>query len=522
MPLDRLLTFAEIIETFARLRPDFIAARDLERQLTYAQWNSRANQLAQGLIALGLVPGDRVAVLAWNCLAWVEIYVAAAKCGIVVVPINFRLTAEEAGYQLGDCDAAAVIAQEGLHAMIDGLRADLPFAADRYLHFGGPTPSGWTAYEALIAAAPDNRPPISVTPEDPWTLMYTSGTTGRPKGVMRNHRGMAMIALVTEVELSIRADDNALLVMPMCHANSLNFFCAFAYAGAQITVHSRRSFDAAEVLRVMRDHRCSFTSLVPTQYIMMLSLPEDQRRVEGLETMTKLMISSAPARPETKRAIMQMFPNSGLFELYGSSEAGWVTMLHPDEQFSHLGTVGRECVGSGPIRLLDEDGNEVPDGQPGELYSRTPYTFSGYLNMPEKTAEAFNGEWCSVGDMAIRDAQGFIRLVDRKKNLIISGGENIYPSEVEAVLGRHEAVQDVAVIGVPHDVWGEAVHGVIVLHAEADVTGDDLIAWCKDKIAGYKRPRSISIISEAEMPRTATGKVLHRVLRDRFAVTADA
>ena len=519
---DHVLNMAEIVESFTRTRPDRIAARDLERELTYAQWNARANRLAQGLLQLGLAQGDRVAVLAWNCLEWAEIYVAAAKCGVVVVPVNFRLTADEAGYILADCGASAIIAQDGLHPVIEALRPGLDLPAGRFLHFGGATPGGWTAYEALIAAAPDAKPKVAPTPEDPWTLMYTSGTTGRPKGVIRNHRGMAMIALVTEVELSIRASDNALLVMPMCHANSLNFFCSFAYAGAEVTVHSRRSFDAAEVLSVMGRHRCSFTSLVPTQYIMMLSLPEEHRRIDGLDCMTRLMISSAPARAETKRAIMTMFPNSGLFELYGSSEAGWVTMLHPDEQFSHLGSVGRECVGSGPIRLLDDDGTEVPDGQPGELFSRTPYTFSGYWNLPEKTAEAFRDGWCSVGDMAIRDEHGFIKLVDRKKNMIISGGENVYPSEVEAVLGRHEAVQDVAVIGVPHELWGEAVHGVVVLHKGASLTGDELIAWSKDRIAGYKRPRSISIITEAEMPRTATGKVLHRVLRETFSQTTQA
>lgn len=519
---NRLLTLSDIIEGFARLRPEHIGARDLLRALSYAQWNSRSNQLAQALIAMGLAPGDRVAVLAWNCLEWVEIYVAAARCGVIAVPINFRLTAEEAGYQLNDCSVAAVIAQDGLHPLIDRLRPELKLDADRYVHFGGNTPMGWAGYEALIAAASDDKPQVNVAPEDPWTLMYTSGTTGRPKGVIRNHRGMAMIALVTEVELSIRTGDHALLVMPMCHANSLNFFCAFAYAGAPVTIYSRPSFDAAEVLQVMSEHKCSFTSLVPTQYIMMLSLPEKHRQIDGLECMTKLMISSAPARAETKRSIMQMFPNSGLFELYGSSEAGWVTMLHPDEQFSHLGTVGRECIGSGPIRLLDDTGHEVADGQPGELYSLTPYTFSGYWNLPEKTDEAFVGEWCSVGDMAIRDEHGFIRLVDRKKNMIISGGENVYPSEVEAIIARHTAVQDVAVIGVPHTIWGEAVHGVVVLHDGASITGDELVAWCKDKIAGYKRPRTISIITESQMPRTATGKILHRVLRDRFSQTIDA
>jgi acyl-CoA synthetase (AMP-forming)/AMP-acid ligase II len=255
---------------------------------------------------------------------------------------------------------------------------------------------------------------------------------------------------------------------------------------------------------------------------MMLGLPETARRGHDLHRVAKLMISSAPARADTKRAVMEMFPNSGLFELYGSSDAGWVTMLRPHEQFTHLGTVGRECVGSAPVRLLGDAGEEVADGQPGELYSCTPYTFSGYWNQPEKTREAFRGEYCTVGDVAVRDADGYLRLIDRKKNMIISGGENIYPSEVEAVLGSCPKVKDVAIIGLPDEKWGERVHAVVVLHDGANATEAELIDWCRDKIAAYKRPRSISFLAEEEMPRTATGKVLHRVLRDQFASSSIA
>jgi acyl-CoA synthetase (AMP-forming)/AMP-acid ligase II len=234
------------------------------------------------------------------------------------------------------------------------------------------------------------------------------------------------------------------------------------------------------------------------------------------------MISSAPARAETKRQVMEVFPNSGLFELYGSSECGWVTMLRPQEQFTHLGTVGRETVGSAPIRLLDDAGVEVPDGEPGELYSCNPWTFSGYWNQPEKTAEAFRGTYCTVGDMAVRDPDGFIKLIDRKKNMIISGGENIYPSEVEAVLGACPKVRDVAIIGLPDAKWGERVHAVVVLHNGAEATEKELLDWCRDKIAGFKRPRSISFMREDDVPRTATGKILHRVLKTQLAsVMAD-
>jgi len=228
------------------------------------------------------------------------------------------------------------------------------------------------------------------------------------------------------------------------------------------------------------------------------------------------MISSAPARRDTKLAIMEYFKNSGLFELYGSTETGWVTMLHPDEQFSKLGSVGRECIGSKPIRLLDADGNDVAPGEAGELYSCNSYTFDGYWKLPEKTKEAFRGEHCTVGDLARRDEEGYLYLVDRKSNMIISGGENVYPSEVESMLGGHPKVKDVAVIGVADEKWGERVHAVIILRDGETPNEDEILEWCKDRIAGYRRPRSVSFVSEADMPRTATGKILHRVLRSQL------
>jgi acyl-CoA synthetase (AMP-forming)/AMP-acid ligase II len=231
------------------------------------------------------------------------------------------------------------------------------------------------------------------------------------------------------------------------------------------------------------------------------------------------MISSAPARRETKLAIMEFFRNGKLHELYGSTEAGWVTLLRPDEQLDRLGSVGREWSGSGPIRLLDANGQEVADGEVGELHSRTPYVFDGYWKDAEKTAQAFRGDWCSVGDMARRDPSGYIHLVDRKSNMIISGGENIYPSEVESVLGAHPKVKDVAVVGMPHDKWGEAVLAAIVLHDGADTSEAEILDWCRGRIAGYKRPQSVRFLAEAQLPRTATGKVLHRVLREQLVAS---
>ena len=451
-------------------------------------------------------------MLAYNCVEWLEIYAAVARAGLVAVPINFRLVADEMRFILENCEARLLIVQDALK------EPALTFDDVTVIHFGGSeTPTGLLGYEDLIAKASDRAPDVAVAADDTWTLMYTSGTTGKPKGAIRSHRAGALLSLTTEVELGFSRRDAGLLVMPMCHANSLYFMGALTYCGAPVQVYSRASFDPEHLLRTLAAGETTFTSLVPTHYVMMLGLEDSLRAAHVPKRVTKLMISSAPARRDTKEAILDFFRNSGLFELYGSTEQGWATMLQPEEQFTKLGSVGRECVGSKPIKLLDEDGNEVPDGEVGELFSATPYAFDGYWNLPEKTTEAFRGDYLTVGDLARRDADGFYTLVDRKNNMIISGGENVYPSEVESVIGAHDAVKDVAVIGAPDAKWGERVHGFVVLHQGRSTTEADLMAFARDRLAGYKRPRSLSIIPEGAMPRNATGKILHRVLRDKIA-----
>jgi len=522
-PVKDLLTLGQMLTVHARLLGNRIGVRDLDRAMTFRQWNERSCRLANALLGLGLSKGDRVAVLAYNCVEWAEIYAATAKAGLVAVPINFRLLGQEVRFIVENAEASALIVQDELIGVVEEVRAELSLPPGNFIHFGQrPCPAGYRGYEDLLAAASGGEPDQRVLPADPWMLMYTSGTTGNPKGAIRSHRGGSLLSLITEIELGIHRTDGALLVMPMCHANSLYFFGAFSYCGGTTTIYSRKSFDPEHCVRTLAEGGSTFSSLVPTHYTMMLGLPAAVRGRYDLDRVTKLMISSAPARPETKRAVMEMFRSSGLFELYGATEIGWVTMLHPAEQFTKLGSVGRECVGSAPIRLLDGHGNEVPDGEPGELYSCTPYTFDGYWRLPEKTAEAFRGEYCTVGDMARRDADGYIHLVDRKSNMIISGGENVYPSEVEALLGAHPAIKDVAVVGLPDPKWGERVHAAVVLHEGAPVSEADLLNWSRSRMAGYKRPQSYTFMREDEVPRNALGKVLYRVLKTQLAGQAAA
>lgn len=511
------MNVGQVISTNAALNPNRVGARDLTRSLSFGEWNERSCRLGNALLGLGLGKGDRVAILAYNCLEWLEIYVALAKAGLLAVPINFRLVGPEIRHILEDSGARALIVQEALVERVGGAVSQLPALAGRCILLGpAGAATGYRAYEDLISAASAAEPAISVRPEDGWAVMYTSGTTGKPKGAVQSHRSGTLIALISALDFGFTRHDTALLVMPMCHANSLYFFATFAHCGATCCVYDRARFDPEELIRTLAEVRPTFTSLVPTHYILMLGLPAPVRAHAGLESVTRLLISSASARLDTKQGIMESFPNSRLFELYGSSEAGWVTLLRPDEQLTKLGSVGREMTGSGRIRLLDERGSEVADGEVGELYSRTPYTFDGYIGLPEQTALAFRDGHCTVGDLARRDGDGHYHLVDRKLNMIVSGGENVYPSEVESVLGAHPKVQDVAVIGIPHDTWGEAVHAVVVLGEQQKTTERELMDWSRGRIAGYKRPRSIAFVREEDMPRTATGKILHRTLRERF------
>lgn len=519
--MSQLLTLSEAIASHARLQPGKVGTRDSKRSLTFSAWDDRATRLANGLQTLGLSKGDRVILLAYNCIEWMEIYVALARAGLVAVPVNFRLLPADILYIALHSEAKAVIVQADLRGSVEPIRHELTVEPRCWIHFGARTPTAWTGYEDLMAAESSTPPMVITEPQDPFALMYTSGTTGRPKGAIRNHEGNALLALATALEFGFSRSDTALLVMPMCHANSLYFGLTFIYLGATVVVDDHKSFDAQALLQTLTRERITFTSLVPTHYIMILGLPEDVLAKHDVSRVGKLLVSSAPARKDTKLAILAHFKNSRLFELYGATETGWVTVLKPDEQIERLGSVGREWAGSGAIKILDVDKKEVADGEVAELYSRTAYVFDGYWKNPEMTAQAFCGQWCSVGDMARRDAEGYIHLVDRKSNLIISGGENIYPSEVESVLGAHTAVKDVAVIGVPDPKWGETVSAVIVLHDGQQVLEAEMLDYCRERLAGYKRPRSVLFILDSEMPRTATGKILHRKLREQLATAVE-
>ncbi|OGP94863.1 MAG: long-chain fatty acid--CoA ligase [Deltaproteobacteria bacterium RBG_16_54_18] len=521
MTISKWMHVGTILKMNAINYPDKLGCQDKNKSFTFKEWNTRTCRLANALTKRGVGYQDRFAIIAYNRVEWLEIYGCCAKGGQVMVPIMFRLAPPEIEYIVNHAECKGFIVEEPFVEIINGMRAKLPtIPTDNYIYLGeGPVPDGYIGYEEFLANAAPEEPERMVDAADMWTIMYTSGTTGRPKGVVKTHESVFGQYYNSDINMGILPTDKVLLVMPMCHINSVYYSYAYTLVTAPVMIYNMMSFEPEDMLRTMAEYKITFTSLVPTHYIMMLALPDEIKNKYDVSSIRQLLISSAPARKDLKVAIMEHFKNAELWEAYGSTEAGLVTLLRPEDQFKKLGSIGKEIFGSDRIKILNETGAEVPDGEVGELYSRTPSIFREYWKDPEKTKSVFSGEWFSAGDMCRRDEDGYYYLVDRKANMIITGGENVYPSEVENCMGAHRAVKDVAVIGVPDKKWGESVKAIVVLHQghePSEVLAEEIIEFCKGKIAGFKRPKTIDFIKDVEMPRTGTGKILHRVLREKY------
>jgi acyl-CoA synthetase (AMP-forming)/AMP-acid ligase II len=512
------LNLGQNLKINAKKFPAKVAIKDRGRRFTYPQLNQRTNRLANSLLGLGLAKGDKVAVLLENCIEIVELYLATAKTGLIIVPINFRLASGDVEYIVDNSDAKAMVVHDRFAALVAPIKDRLTkIPADNFIMVGKPS-AGYHEYEAFINNASEDEPRSDVAPSDTWVLIYTSGTTGKPKGVLRSHQSHIAYYLLTAIDFGFNEHDVCMNVMPLCHINSVFFTFIFTYIGASVYIHPAASFKAEEILKIVERERITFISLIPTHYNLILNAGDkDRRRDTG--SIRKLLCSSAPVRKQMKLAIMDFFPGVELYEAYGSTEAGIVTILKPEYQMKKLGSIGFEALGTDFVKILDSDGNPVGPRVVGELFSRGPMLFDGYYKLPEKTAAAFRNGWFSAGDMAMQDEDGFYQIVDRKDNMIITGGEHVYPSEVEETIAAHECVFDCACIALPDEKWGEKVVAVVATKPgidESRIDADAIKACCKGKLAGYKTPKAVIFIKPDEMPRTATGKILHRKLREKF------
>ena len=506
------LNLGEMIEVNAFKYPDTILMKDATRSYTYPEVDKRINKLANAISDLGLQKGDKMAVLLENTLEICELYFAACRNGVVIVPIMFRLIGKDIGYIVENSEAKAFFVMD---EFIANLPPELPTIPGANRIVIGEATEGFKQYDEFLESGSDEKPDVEVRPGDTWIMLYTSGTTGVPKGVVRSHESYIAFYLINTIDFKFHHGEMCLNIMPICHVNSTFFTFNFTYMGGSFYVHPARSFKPPEIFEIIEREKVSFISLIPTHYNMILSAA-DAAKEHDVSSVTKLLCSSAPVSPEMKKHIIEFFDGVDLYEGYGSTEAGIVTTLFPEEQYTKTGSIGRESSATAIIKLFNEDGTHTPQGEVGELYSYGPMLFDEYWKLPEKTESSFRGKFFSAGDMARMDEDGYYEIVDRKDNMIITGGEHVYPTEVENVLTQHPAVYDTAIIGIPDDKWGEAVKAIVVLKEGQEATSEELMEFCRDKMAGYKRPKTVDFIEEDEMPRTGSGKKLHRKLREKY------
>jgi fatty-acyl-CoA synthase len=503
----------------AHSRPDAVSLRFDGASTTWRALDDRLRRLATGLSARGVVKGDRVAVLMTNRPEFLEAVLAANLLGAIAVPVNFRLAAREVAQLLADSGATVLItdamlaalarvASQGAGGPVKVIVTGLDAAGDA--SDGGDVES----YEGILARTEPDPPEVEIDERDIALIMYTSGTTGLPKGAMLTHLNLLMQTL-TAIRTSrlFRDDEIGLVNVPLFHIAGIGNLPAQLLAGAITVIMPTAPFTAESTLDVVESEGVTGMFLVPAQWQVLCAHPDATRRTRSLRLISW---GAAPATATLLGAMAKTFPHAEIISLFGQTEMSPVTTSLPSEDaIRKIGSVGKP-IPTVPIRIVDDHMNDVAPGEIGEIVYRGPTVMAGYWNNPVATAEAFAGGWFHSGDLVRQDDEGFIYVVDRKKDMIISGGENIYSAEVENALAGHPGIADVAVIGARHERWGETPVAVVV---PADPAGpptlDELTGWLRDRLASYKKPTALVVVDE--LPRSAAGKVLKHELRSLLA-----
>jgi fatty-acyl-CoA synthase len=489
-----LSTLAQLLDRGRKAHPERTALVFGDERRTHATLHDRAARLGAALAAGGVRSGDRVALLLHNGLDFPEALLACHRIGACAIPINFRLTSDEVGYILEDSAAIAMIA---------GVRPDglprLSFELDT-----------GAACETAIADC-DPAPQAELHADDPALLCYTSGTTGRPKGAILSHGNLVAATLSWIHEMGAGADDVWLSGQPLFHIGGINGLLPFLALGGTSIVLPTTGFDPAAAVRLIERHRVTMCIFVPTQWDLVCARASDIDRGR----LRVAMWGASPATRETLELIARTFPGAAVVSAYGQTEmSGATTLLKGPDATRKRGSIGLPMVDV-ELRVVDDRLTDVRSGEIGEIVYRGPLVMQGYLGLPEATDEAFAGGWFHSGDLATQDDEGYLWLVDRKKDMIVSGGENVYPAEIERVLQDHPAVADVAVIGVPHPRWGETPVAVVVPAGGCVPAEPELVAHCRQRLAGYKKPSAFVFVDA--LPRNAAGKVAKRELRASIA-----
>ena len=495
--------------------PEKIAVIDGDRVMNRRDFNALVNQYAHVLLDAQVRAGEKVLWVGQNSLEVVAINHAARKVGAVCVPMNYRLAPDEAQYVIDNCDAVVVLFDIEQVGQLESIVAQLPRvrAWHCFRSEGGKQPPWATDFDALAAGASTEEPERVGDDETAGTTMiYTSGTTGKPKGTVRRTEPSKHAGDLFGL-LGWGPDDVYLSTGPLYHSAPLGFMMVVQQLGGSVVI--LRHFDPEEWLRLIEQHKVTTSFSAPTPVRRAVDLPEEIRNKYDCSSLTCLIANAAPWAFELKKKYVERIDDKSLFEVYGSTELGVNTILLPDEQMRKPGSCGRPVPGV-DIKLFDDDGNEVTEPmQPGELFVLSDATFATYYKDPDKYEKGKRPDgYMSVGDIAYRDDEGFYYICDRKNDMIISGGVNIYPAEIEAVLIAHPDIADAAVFGIPDDEWGEAVHAVITTYDGGDVDHAALESFCREHLAGYKVPRSHVVMQE--IPRSASGKILKRELREPY------
>jgi acyl-CoA synthetase (AMP-forming)/AMP-acid ligase II len=503
----RHMLISDGVRASAGRTPDKVAIRESGRELTYARLVDRIGRVANLVHAgLGLRHGERAAVLSANCLEYIEIVCGMAEAGVAAATIGPAAAPPEIRFICEDSGARVMFVSAALE---EAARAAAPPSVERFVVIG-------PAYEALLAHAASGPCPVDVSEEDIFSVPYTSGATGRPKGVLLSHRGRVLSAFAMAAEHGCYTNrDRAVATTPMFHGAGFLMAVTPIWFGGQVEILPR--FDVESLMATITGNQATSAYIVPAHFAALFALPDSKRAQWDMRSMKAAISGTAPLPQALKERIVRYFGESVLYERYGTTETSIATSLGPQDQLRKIACVGLPYPAT-QVRVCDEAGNEVPCGEAGELWVCSPYQFSGYLNMPEATAAGRRGDWFVTGDIARQDEEGYVYLVDRKNDMVISGGENIYPREVEEVLLGHPAVAECGVTGAPHPYWGEAVTAFVVLRPGMQVTAEDLAALCRDRLSRYKVPKEIRFV--AALPRNSMGKVLRRELRASLVAEA--